>query len=124
MTSTSIFIGVIVAVLGIAWFIMPFFRRKIQSNDHSTEERLLVLYEQVIATLRDLEEDFGTGKLDEAEYQEEREAWLARGATLLEAMGETPNTHTVQPSFSEAPETLDDIDAAIESAVAKALQRA
>lgn len=40
-------------------------------------------YEQVLATLSDLDEDHLTGKLDDAAHAQERERWLQRGAALL-----------------------------------------
>ena len=66
-TETLIVIGGI-TIAGLAWLLMPFFVGRSPSQEKVEEkqlERLLMYYEQVMATLRDLEEDYLTGKLNQ-----------------------------------------------------------
>jgi hypothetical protein len=128
-TETLIVIGGI-TIASLLWLIVPFFGRDQQTQNAINQkqlERLLMYYEQVMATLRDLEEDHITGKIAEADYQEEREAWAARGVKVLGAINEVAAMDPVElPKQSTAKrqekvESYDDIDAAIEAAVSKAL---
>lgn len=128
-TETLIVIGGI-TIASLLWLIVPFFGRDQQTQNAINQkqlERLLMYYEQVMATLRDLEEDHITGKIAEADYQEEREAWAARGVKVLGAINEVAAMDPVElPKQStakrqEKAESYDDIDAAIEAAVSKAL---
>ena len=53
------------------------------SRSARRREALLLQYERVLMTLRDLDEDQLTGKVDSAVHAQEREVWLRRGAKLL-----------------------------------------
>ena len=46
-------------------------------------ESLRLAYNAVLKTLRDLEDDYATGKLSEADYQAEKARWSAEGVRLL-----------------------------------------
>lgn len=46
-------------------------------------ERLTLRYEALLMNLRDLEEDYSTGKIDTARYQADRETYLQRGVVIL-----------------------------------------
>lgn len=128
-TGTLIVIGGI-TIAGLLWLVLPFFGRDEPTQNELEQkqiERLLMYYEQVMATLRDLEEDHITGKLTDADYHEEREAWTARGVKVLSAINEVstlpPAALPQQQQARRQPqaEAHDDIDAAIEAAVSKAL---
>lgn len=77
-------------------------------------ERALAYYERVLTNVRDLDEDFATDKIDEADYQAERELWLGRGVALLKLLDELDEKHNLIDN-----EAADDaqIDAAIEDAI-------
>lgn len=102
----------------VAWLALPFFAAP--SSKHSSQqvverqrERLNVYYARVLRNLHDLDEDFATGKLDEDDYQAEREAWVQRGIAALEAMDALDSEHLI------APETADEaqMDAAIDQRI-------
>lgn len=123
--STEGLIGAIVLVgLTIAWVGAPLLRGNARhaTADHARQkrrERLLVVYERVITNIRDLDEDFATGKLAEGEYRADRETAVQRGIEVLKAL----DTLDGQPAAVVRPyvddETLDrEIDEAIEAAVA------
>lgn len=83
-------------------------------------ERLLVYYERVITNIRDLDEDLATGKIAEAEYENEREIWVQRGIEVLKALdGLEGNKQTLLRSREADEAAIDrEIDSAIEAAVA------
>ncbi len=47
-------------------------------------DRVETYYERVLTNIRDLDEDFATSKINEDDYQAEREAWAQRGIQLLQ----------------------------------------
>ncbi|MFO7321612.1 MAG: c-type cytochrome biogenesis protein CcmI [Chloroflexota bacterium] len=117
-------IGALVLVaLTVVWIGAPLLRGQAarptpDRAQQKRRERLLAMYEQVITNLRDLDEDFATGKIAEADYQIEREEAVQRGIQVLKAL----DTLDAQPAPA-APyvddATLDrEIDEAIEAAVA------
>lgn len=128
-------IGVIATgvMIGIALIsvIYPLFvnRNALGDAAHQQRERdeLITSYERAVLALRDLDEDFRTGKLNRADYEPEREQWAARGVDLLqrlEALGVSlkpaQNTLPERPVVqreAEVPavdtQTDDEIEAAI-----------
>jgi hypothetical protein len=80
-------------------------------------DRLLLYYERVLTNLRDLEEDHRTGKLNDADYEIEREEWAQRGVQVLKTLDELDQHHLIAPDADQ--EAIDRaIDSAIEQAVA------
>jgi primosomal protein N'' len=129
-TTETIIVAGIIAILGLIWLAFPFFRSYEQTDDDIAQkqlERLLVYYEQVMATLRDLEHDFSTGKLNQADYEADKEVWMARGIKVLDAINQISDTPPEampqhQPTKAAQQHNEQDIDAAIEAAVQKALR--
>ena len=58
-------------------------RKRSVSQRAVRREALQLQYERVLTTLRDLDEDHLTDKVDSAAHAQERERWLQRGAGLL-----------------------------------------
>ena len=75
-------------------------------------DRLSVYYSRVLTNIRDLDEDFATGKIDGGSYRAEREIWVGRGIQLLRVQEELDAQHSLAPAGSEA----ERIDQAIEAA--------
>ncbi len=86
-------------------------------------ERLAAYYERVLRNLRDLDEDHALGKLDDAEYQQERSEWLQRGAHVLRALDalEHPTEAAHMPLAHTAADDAA-VDRAIDDAVEAAIQ--
>ena len=79
-------------------------------------DELLSSYERVLATIRDLDEDYNTGKLDDESYQAERAIWTERGiAVLQELEPQEEQIHLQAPRQSQAEQELND---AVENAIA------
>jgi hypothetical protein len=77
-------------------------------------ERALAYYERALINVRDLDEDFATGKISEEEYRAERELWASRGARVLQFLDELDHQRPIIDDVS-----ADDaqIDAVIEEAI-------
>ena len=71
-------------------------------------------YERVVQNIRDLDDDFATGKIAAEEHQAEREQWVQRGSVVLKLLDEMEQTPLAPASADDAA-----IDAAIEQAVQK-----
>jgi len=71
-------------------------------------------YERVVQNIRDLDDDFATGKIAAEEHQAEREQWVQRGSVVLKLLDEMDQTPLTSASADDAA-----IDAAIEQAVQK-----
>ena len=67
-----------------------------------------------MTNIRDLDEDFSTGKISAEDHQEEREIWARRGIQLLRAQDESDKERSQDAATPDA----ERIDKAIEGAVA------
>lgn len=76
-------------------------------------DELLTSYERVLATIRDLDEDFNTGKLAPDTYQAERSYWTEQGIALLQQL--EPQEEAAKKS-SKKP--VDNSDDEVEKAIA------
>jgi hypothetical protein len=106
--------------LALAW---PFLAPRPLDEDSQLErqrQRAQAYYERVLANIRDLDEDYSTGKIDQAEYQAEREVWAARGVVVLGLLDDLAQRQTITDLGADAAH----IDAAIEAAVQARRQEA
>ncbi|MGJ3240226.1 MAG: hypothetical protein ACFE0Q_16075 [Anaerolineae bacterium] len=114
----------IVLVLGVT--IYPLLQREQRSGSsfrHKQRERALAYYERVLRNLRDLDDDLDTGKIIQAEYELERERWMARGTELLQMLEQLDQAHNINDDLS-ASATDADIDAKIEQMLTEHQARA
>jgi hypothetical protein len=79
-------------------------------------ERLLLVYERVLRNLRDLDEDFATGKMPPQDYQTEREVWMQRGIQVLKALDGLDANQMVTDSVD-----IEQIDTAIDTQIEAAV---
>jgi len=88
METVSLVILLIVFALGAAWLALPFLRGRDASVSHEADQRqeLVNRYARTVAALRDLEEDYATGKLGGEAYDAEKARLSAQGVSLLEAL--------------------------------------
>jgi hypothetical protein len=120
MSTMGIAAGVVLVVASLIYVLWPLVRRTERIERESVilqkqREVLLVRYEQVLLTLRDLDDDYHAGKLEQAAYEATREQVFTQGAGILAAMDEMPE---MQPA---ADSSTEDIDAQIEAEVARYL---
>jgi hypothetical protein len=88
----GLILSAVIVMLTIAFVAWPFLKRD-QAAMHLDDvafrkerDRLLTYYTQVISSVRDLDEDLATGKVDRAIYDKERHAWTERGVAILQAL--------------------------------------
>lgn len=140
--------ALLLAALVVLWIALPLLRRPDRETVAATDsasrqrERLLLYYSRVLRNIHDLDEDFATGKLDEAEYQQEREAWAQRGVAALQALDHLAQADALphirsQPAASrsdhsddadnrliDAAIAVDDDDAALDASIEAAIEAA
>ncbi len=86
MSLEGLVVSVTLLVIAVLWIAAPLLsRRLVQSDDAAQKQRdrLLTSYERVLNNLRDLDEDFATGKLQAEEHTPEREQLVQRGIRIL-----------------------------------------
>lgn len=123
MSAMSWILALSVLVIGIAWLVIPVLRRADEVSTDVKRDALLVAYERIVATIRDLDEDFATGKLQQADYDTQREALMQRGMVLLEALGEKPGKQKASRGRVQKANIDTALDEAIEAAVARAMAK-
>lgn len=133
MSTISIVILFVIASASLLLIAQPLIARKARGIQAS--EEMLNDYEFVLATIRDLDEDFSTGKVSSETYERERAFWTERGIAMLQKLVpdadasvaikqrvvdalDTPNTSTDKPARTATATTDDDqLDAIIEQAI-------
>ncbi len=83
----------IVFLATIGLMALPFLGRKTLASSKQAQllkqrDELLTNYERVVASIRDLDDDHLTGKLDDDTYERERTVWSERGVQVLAALDE------------------------------------
>lgn len=77
-------------------------------------DRLAAYYERALSNIRDLDEDMATGKINQGDYEAEREAWVGRGIRVLRALDQLDREGSLRVDGDDEAS----IDRAIEVAVA------
>ena len=122
MSVEGLLISLILIAAGIAGVVFPLFRgatTKTGSNAVSAlHSDLTQRYTQVLATIRDLDDDNSTGKILAEEYNVERHRWAQQGVQLLKEIEQLEQEHPVlgKPVNVVEEQRIDD---AIETAVAR-----
>jgi hypothetical protein len=120
MSINGLVISIALTLVVLAYVLLPVIwrHRRTESEFISKQrERALAYYERVLKNVRDLDDDYTTGKIDEAEYQTERDVWMNRGVHLLKMLDELDEEHNIVADTSADDA---DIDEAIEVAIRQA----
>ncbi len=123
MSIEGLIVSVILLTLVALWVAAPLLRtdtrqKADEAHLQKQRERLLIYYERVLTNLRDLDEDYSTGKMPEGDYALEREEWVQRGIQVLKAL-DMLDEHTFIDSPPADDVAVDEaIDHAIEAAIA------
>jgi len=80
----------------------------------SPRDKLLAERDTLYATIRDLDLDFHTGKLVEADYRAMREAYAARGVEILKEL-DAMNVGPQEAKSKRQKAVADDIEAAVQA---------
>jgi len=120
MSGAGLAFGLVILLAALAWIGAPLLRReKHKAEDAGAErqrDRLLLVYERVLNTIRDLDEDHSTGKIGQADYEAERETWVQRGIQVLKALDRLDAQHVY-----DAPDDDEAIDRAIDDEIEQAV---
>jgi hypothetical protein len=112
-------------VFTLAMILRPFMRKQLSmgrmalSDKQLSQDELVTSYERVLAMIRDLDEDYHTGKLAPDTYQEDRAYWTEQGIKLLQRI--EPNEDAELPVAAAAVEAIDETDAVLDDAIEKAI---
>ena len=115
-------LGVMV-IFGLIVMIYPFFtvRTTASSNQkrrlNTSRDELLASYERVLSTMRDLEDDFKSGKMPEEDYEEERVYWSQYGVRLLKLL-----EGSAEPTDDEVMHDMGDANIQLDQSVEDAIQ--
>lgn len=93
MSLAGLLAALLLTLLALTIVAYPLLRRREATGvptgvPHSSPRDLDTNYQRALINIRDLDEDFATGKLDARSYHEEREAWAQRGIELLRQIDE------------------------------------
>ena len=121
MSVEGLVVVLTVLIVVVLWVAAPLLNRKprrVQANGAAQRQRdrLLTHYERLLTNIRDLDEDYATGKIQTADYEQERERWVQNGVQILVALDNLEGS-AARPASDNA--GIDEaVDAAIEAAVA------
>lgn len=115
MSVPGLLIALALSLIAMAIVARPLLRparpeRAAVSSHREQRDRIETYYERVLTNIRDLDEDFATGKISAGDYRDEREVWAERGLRLLRVQDQLANARDVGGA--------ERIDRAIEEAVA------
>ena len=119
MSLPGLIIALVMSLIALALVLRPLLRparragAAVERARHQRDE-LASYYERSLTNIRDLDEDFATGKINEGDYREEREVWAGRGVRLLRTLDELERAAYPPADAAEA----ERIDRVIEEAVA------
>ncbi len=121
MSLEGLVVSVTILVIAVLWIAAPLFRRRLVQSDDTVQkqrDRLLTSYERVLNNVRDLDEDFSTGKLQAEDHDLEREQLVQRGIRILMELDKLDTAHAEHVSGALAGESGKSVDESIEEAVA------
>lgn len=120
MSTDGLIAAIIIVAVTLLFVFTPLFNRRNRSAvDDRQRDRLLVNYERILTNIRDLDEDFSTAKIPQADYESERETWVQRGIEVLKALD------SLEPHEKAVASSLDpDMDRQVEEAIAAYRARA
>ncbi len=130
MSILGLIISLVFFLIAIAVVAHPFLRPPQASARADAQlqrqgDRVQIYYERVLTNMRDLDEDYATGKLDEADYNTERELWAQRGIRLLRARDSLDARQSLIRDQDAKADTIDAAtDAAIDAAIEEAVEAA
>ena len=91
MEIVVVILGLAMVVVVAAFIAQPFVARsRALASSESPRDQLLAERDMLYATIRDLDFDFQTGKLLEADYRAMREKYVVRGVEILKQLDAMP----------------------------------
>ena len=127
MSVEGLIITVGMLVLGLVGVTLPFMRGREKVGDaralriQQTRDALVTSNERVLGTIRDLDEDHRLGKINEADYQAERNYWADYGVKLLQLL-EGDMSQFVGEEAATEEEVVQVADGELDQAVEEAIR--
>lgn len=119
MSLEGLIAAFVLAAIVLVIVLRPLFTASTEEKGISRQRaRAEAYYERVVQNIRDLDDDFATGKIAAEEHQAEREQWVQRGSVVLKLLDEMDDKPLTAASADDAA-----IDDAIEQAVQKVAVR-
>lgn len=131
MSTEGVIAAVVMVIIGIVWLAFPLLRR---NSSRTVQEvaiqkgraELLTSYERTLASIRDLDDDYMTGKLAQADYEVERGQSAEQGVALLQELEKYGVKKPSKASKAEnrqkaVPATQVDPDAQLDDAIEQAI---
>ncbi len=93
MSAEGLVLTLTILVVAALWVAAPLLRgrsgeERLTGLSQKQHDRLSMHYERILTNIRDLDEDFATGKIQQEDYEPEREKWVQRGIQILMALDE------------------------------------
>lgn len=116
-----------ILAVAVLWGAAPLLRAraggdKLNSAAQKQHDRLSAHYERALTNIRDLDEDFATGKIQQEDYEPEREKWVQRGIQILMALDEQDLLGAKAASApSVRADASSDVDEAIDNEIEAAI---
>jgi hypothetical protein len=128
MSLPGLLFALLLAAFVLLWIVTPILQRRTEAAGDDPlldkqRERLLIYYERVLRNIHDLDEDHALDKIEEDDYQREREEWAQRGAQVLQALDTLPARQVIAATPAEDSAVDSAIDDAIEAAIQRYRQR-
>ena len=115
MSLEGLIAALILTTVALVIVLRPLFSNSTEEMNITRQRaRAEAYYERVVQNIRDLDDDFATGKIAADEHQAEREQWVQRGSVVLKLLDEMDQKPLTSASADDAA-----IDEAIEQAVQK-----
>jgi hypothetical protein len=124
MSIEGVVLGFIILSIVALVVALPLLRRDAPFDQQAMQvarqrERAQLYYERVLRNLRDLDEDHALGKLDDASYGQEREAWAQRGVQVLKALDSLEAGSLIAAKDADDAQIDRSLDDAVEAAIAE-----
>ncbi len=119
MSILGLSISIVLALITLLIIVYPLVRQASSKDTSDTSiqqqrERAQAYYERVLTNIRDLDEDFSTDKINEADHKAERDVWVHRGIRLLRVLDQLEAQHSLVETQAVDVARIDD---AIEEAI-------
>jgi len=127
MSIEGLIVSLVILGGSLFWLALPFLRRgawsKAELAQQKERERILANYERIIATIRDLDEDFQLGKFSEEVHATQRAYWTEQGAETLKMLEQMGGQKKQEPKAIKQPQSQAqaDPDAALDAAIEQAI---
>jgi hypothetical protein len=120
MSTGGLLAGIFIFLVAVLWIGSPLLRHRASAKNEEVRrqkqhDRLLMIYERVLNNIRDLDEDYTTGKMQPLDYETERENWVQNGIQVLKAI-DSLDVRPMAPTAGRYDDS--DIDRQIEEAIA------